>query len=218
MDFGSGSSNREKGKAFTLHHYTKTIYDKAKTFNRVFPLHDYFKPMIGNKKEVKIADLGAGMYSTTGSTLKGVKVDLYPSDEMSNEFNGQLKKFKIKPVFPIEYQNMERLSYPDEMFDIVHCVNALDHCINPYKALKEMYRVCKKGGWIYLRHHFNTARLQKYRGEHKWNMIITIDKDCLFWGTFGNFLLSDCVPGFTNEPKKELKEVKYNMIVSKLQK
>ena len=207
--------NREEGKAFTLHHYKKTLVAKSQAFNRVFLLHDYFEPLIGDKKEVKIVDIGSGMFSTTGSLWRGVKVDIYPSDELADEYMKVLKEQNITPLFPIEKQNMEKLTYPDNTFDIVHSVNALDHCVDPYKAIKEMYRVCKPGGWIYLRHYFNTAIHQKYRGLHKWNIIMTINYDCVFWGELGAFLLSDCVPGFKNESKKENGE-KINMVVSTL--
>jgi ubiquinone/menaquinone biosynthesis C-methylase UbiE len=215
MVSGSGLKNREEGKAFTLHHYTKTLAHKSNAFNRVFPLYDYFKPMIGNKKEVKIADVGAGMFSTTGSVWPGVKIEVYPSDELANEYMQVLKEQNIKPLFPIEKQNMEALTYADNSFDIVHCVNALDHVENPDKAILEMYRICKSGGWIYMRHYFNTADKQKFRGMHHWNITMTINRDCIFLGKSRYFVLSKLVPGFVNVPKKEINE-KVDMVVSTL--
>ena len=65
---------------------------------------------------------------------------------------------------------MSDLTYKDEFFDIVVCINALDHSDNPHKALQEMLRVCKVGGWIYLRHFINNAQNQKYSGLHRWNI------------------------------------------------
>lgn len=216
---GSGYKNdRQDGLDFTLHHYTKTIFAKEKAFNRRFPLDKYLIPFVGNKKEVSIADIGSGMWSTTGSILPGVKVNIYPSDELAEEYMSVLKSYSVKPVFPIEKQNMEALTYEDESFDIVHCVNALDHCLDPKKAIQEMYRVCKKGGYIYLRHFFNTALTQKERGLHKWNIIFTINGDCVFWGPLGSFLLSHVYSDFKNEAKKELGYEKYRMAVSVLHK
>ena len=54
----------------------------------------------------------------------------------------------MKPFIPVEYQDMEKLTYPDEYFDIVWCHNALDHTRNAKEAVKEMIRVCKTDGWI----------------------------------------------------------------------
>jgi len=211
-------TSRSKGKAFSVHHYAKTVFAKAETFNKKFSLDEYIVEMIGDRKKVKIADLGAGMFSTTGSILEGVEVNIHPSDELADEYMEVLKGQDIEPVFPIEKQNMEALTYSDESFDIVHCVNALDHCENPDKAIKEMYRICKPGGWIYLRHFFNVGKLQKYTGEHDWNITLTIDRDCIFWNNNACFLLSELVPGFVNESKKELDYEKYSMVVSRLQK
>lgn len=93
-------------------------------------------PLIGDKKEVKIADIGSGPVSRIGQHLEEVKVEIYPSDKQN---------------FPqIEYQDMEKLTYPDNFFDIVYCSNALDHTRNALAAVKEMIRVCKIGGWVYI--------------------------------------------------------------------
>jgi ubiquinone/menaquinone biosynthesis C-methylase UbiE len=40
----------------------------------------------------------------------------------------------------------EDIPKPDESFDVVLCVNALDHMIHPDKALEEMCRVLKRDG------------------------------------------------------------------------
>jgi ubiquinone/menaquinone biosynthesis C-methylase UbiE len=40
----------------------------------------------------------------------------------------------------------EDIPKPDESFDVVLCVNALDHMIDPGKALAEMRRVMKRDG------------------------------------------------------------------------
>lgn len=40
----------------------------------------------------------------------------------------------------------ENIPKPDESFDVVLCVNALDHMFDPEKALDEIHRVLKRGG------------------------------------------------------------------------
>jgi SAM-dependent methyltransferase len=176
---------------------------KARSFNHAFELPDYFSPMIGDKKEVWIADVGAGVISTTGNTWKTAKVHLYPSDFFWDEYKEFYKLWKIEQFIPMEKQDMENLTYKDEMFDIVHCANALDHCVDPYKALKEMYRVCKVGGWIYLRHIPDEGLKLRYSMQHQWN-ITKEGEDCLIWNYQDKFLLSDCVKGFKTIEKQEL--------------
>ncbi len=163
---------------------------KGRQFNHVFPLAPYFGEMIGDKKEVKIADVGAGMYSTTGSTWPGVTVDLYPSDILSDEFNAILKENNVTPVISVTKEDMLHLSYPDNFFDIVHCANALDHCVFPMDAIKEMYRVCKLGGYIHLRHFEDVGESQHYNGFHLWNLTEE-DGRCVLWNPGHRFDLSD---------------------------
>lgn len=105
-------------------------------------------PFVGDKKEVKVADLGSGPFSRIGRFLDGVEVKVYPSDKQ--DFTDFYKKRKQTSHIPIEYQNMEKLTYPDNFFDVVYCSNALDHTKNALAAVKEMMRICKIGGWIYI--------------------------------------------------------------------
>jgi len=207
-----------KGKKASLVFYEGKINRKAEQFNRIFPLSSYFGSMMGLQNEVLIADLGSGMFSTTGSTWPGVTVRLFPSDALADEYNEILKKHNIIPVIPVVRQDMTDLKYQDNLFDIVHCANALDHCHDPAKALKEMYRVCKRRGWIYLRHFNNVAEDQHYKGLHMWNISRTDDGDCLFRSQTDSFLLSFLFPGVETVIKKEMPYDSDTMVVSKLYK
>ena len=193
----------EKGKERNLRFWKGKLPAKAKSFNFSFPLHEYFGPMIGDKKKVSIVDIGSGVSSTTGSTWKGVEVDLHPCDIWADEYAKFYDLHKIKQHIEIEKQNMEALTYKDESFDIVHCANALDHCVDPFLALREMYRVCKPRGWIYLRHTPNEGERHRYGMQHQWN-IQQEGSDCFIWNYKEKFHLSKCVGGFTTEKKIEL--------------
>ncbi len=208
----------ERGKNNTLHFYRKKLPWKSREFNRKLYLPDYFRTMIGDNKEVAIAEIGAGMFCTIGSLWKSAKVTVYPSDALAVEFNQILKDNNVTPLIPIEKQDMENLTYSDNFFDIVHCCNALDHCTNPLKALKEMYRVCKPGGYIYLRHFVNVGENEKYAGLHMWNLNIEGKNNCLLWNQSERFLLSDHFNRFNTVLKKELDYETDDMVVSILHK
>jgi len=153
----------------TLYFYRAKFRSKLAKFNLPSQLPDYFGPMIGDKKEVTIAELGAGPICTIGNSWKDAKVKIYASDVLQNEFAHLWGKYGATPVVPVEYQDMEHLTYPDSFFDIVHCVNALDHTPLARQALSEMIRVCKTGGWVYLRHMQNQR--SRYHGMHAWDTI-----------------------------------------------
>jgi SAM-dependent methyltransferase len=151
----------------TAFFYRKKFAGKEAKFNVPAKLPDYFAPMIGDKKEVVIAELGAGPVNTIGNEWPGVQVTIYASDVLWPEYKKYWKHHNKYPIVPIEYQDMEHLTYPDNFFDIVHCVNAVDHTPNLYQAIKEMKRVCKLGGWLYLRH--SPGQKTRYGGMHYWD-------------------------------------------------
>ena len=177
---------------YTILFYRKNFETKLAAYNHPSLLPDYFTPMIGDKKEVNIAELGAGPICTIGNSWKDVKVNLYASDILQNEFTALWEQHSATPVVDIEYQDMEHLTYPEGFFDIVHCVNTLDHTIDARGALQEMFRVCKPGGWIYLRHKGDQRK--KWRGMHEWDInmvegetILSNPKESFSLKEFGDF-------------------------------
>lgn len=208
----------EHGKKKTLHFYRKKLPWKSKQFNRKLSLPKYFENLIGNKKEVAIAEIGSGMFCTIGSTWEGVKVNMYPSDILAEQYNQILKDCDVSPLIPIKKQDMENLTYEDNFFDIVHCVNALDHTMDILKALKEMYRVCKPGGFIYLRHFFNVGEKEGYYGMHMWNIDLNEKDECVIWNKEKKFKLSDYFKKATSTKKREVEYETEDLVVSIIQK
>ena len=207
----------QKGKATTLSFYKSKLPLKTKSFNHKFELPDYFNQLINGKKEVVIAELGAGMFCTIGSTWKTAKVKIYPSDILADEYNQILKNHGIDPFMLVEKQDMDKLTYPDNFFDIVHCCNALDHTFNPIKAIKEMYRICKPDGFIYLRHAVNVGKRQNYNGLHLWNLELDQSNDLIIWNPESQYSLRSMFPGLRIINSIE-KESDCDKVISILQK
>lgn len=159
-----------------LNSQTKFYYDrrvkKIKRHNKLRPLRAYFGPMIGDKKRVRIANVGAGMAHTTGMTWDGVEVEIVASDLYAKDYAEMWEG--ETPIVPVEYQDFTQLTYPDNSFDIVHCENALDHTKQAKQAISELKRVSRE--WVYLRHFPNQKTL--FRGHHQWNILL---KDGVCW-------------------------------------
>lgn len=156
-------------------------------------------PLIGDKKEVRIADIGSGSHSRIGYHLEGVKVTVHPSD---------------KQIFPThlhypqtEYQDMEKLTYSDNFFDIVYCSNALDHTKNALAAVKEMIRVCKIGGWVYIECWLDQLQTGY---KHYWDA----KEDGVFVNKTDKFDLKDF--GFKIKFINDHSERRYNRIIATL--
>lgn len=208
----------EHGKKKTLGFYKKKLPWKEKTLNRRSNLPDLFAPMIGSKKKVRIAELGSGMFCTIGTNWPSAEVEIYPSDILANEFNQILKEAGVVPLIPVKYEDMENLSYRDNYFDIVYCVNALDHTINPIQAIKEMYRVTKPGGWIYLKCFIDVGEKEKYAGMHKWNINMDKNNNLIAWKQGKIYQVENYVTGFKSTKTVEPGHEDDEMIVSILQK
>lgn len=159
--------------------YIRKFARKLEQYNVPGPLPAYFGPMIGDKKHVRIAEVGAGPINTIGNEWPGVEVEVVASDVLAAEYAALWREHRAAPVVPVEYQDFERLTYPDESFDVVHCVNALDHTPNAGHALAELLRVCKRGGWVYLRH--APDQRKRFGGHHYWDCRYE-DGKCVFRG------------------------------------
>lgn len=90
--------------------YTAKHLWKEKQLNHSFSLYSYFGALISNKKGVKIADFGSGMFCPVGSTWPNTKVEIYPSDALANEFNQILEDAGVKALIPVKRIQMIKTS------------------------------------------------------------------------------------------------------------
>lgn len=175
----------------TTRFYRQRFKQKEELYNKHSPLLDYFIPMIGDQHRIVIGEMGSGPINTIGTYVAGKDIEIVASDWFQVEYQKFWERSGKTPIIPIEYQNMERLTYPDESFDIVHCANAIDHTVNADLALKEFIRVCKPGGYVYLRHHLNQRSL--HAREHRWDIRME-DGKCAVIGRHMRFFTEDFAP------------------------
>ena len=83
----------------------------------------------------------------------------------------------------------ENLPFKDNSFDVIICINALDHWLEPSLGLKEIRRVLRKGGlFLVVTHTFslpkNTLGLLSHLDQHPLhfthNKVLSLVKDCGF--------------------------------------
>lgn len=72
-------------------------------------------------------------------------------------FEGKLRKLLGKKYLTADmYESADvrmditDIKYPDESFDIIMCNHVLEHVSDDVQAMKELFRVQKKGGWAIL--------------------------------------------------------------------
>ena len=104
---------------------TDTIYQAViKMIDQVF-VHT------GNGRHL---DIGSG----DGRLLKLIS-DSYPLRQSACDYSSRFMKRPNLPVDTVDL-NHERLPYPDEQFDLVTCVETIDHLENFREVIREIYR------------------------------------------------------------------------------
>lgn len=181
----------------SLTFYRNRIDKKASKLNRPRPVPDYLRPMLDGHREVDVADMGSGPFTTIGTVCDDCAVNVRAFDLRADGYQKICNEAGIIPLVPVETQNMEETTLPSNAFDIVHCQNALDHILHPLKAVLEFARICKNGGWIYLQHYTNCGERQNYYSGHFWNLEKSGDR-CRVWNRDDSFFLDDFLTGWTH--------------------
>jgi SAM-dependent methyltransferase len=47
----------------------------------------------------------------------------------------------------MERMDLTDIAHPDNSFDVIYCSHVLEHILDDRKAMRELYRVCRPGGW-----------------------------------------------------------------------
>src|SRR3989339_100409 len=112
--------------------------------------NDIFQKMnFSYKKGKKILDVGCGDCTDIEIFINEFKLNTYGIDIYKHDNVGKLKGFKFKVA------SIKNIPYPDNYFDYVFTHDVLHHIDEKYQrrsnhvnALRELKRVCRKGGYI----------------------------------------------------------------------
>jgi len=124
-------------------------------------------------KEITVLDVGSGPLTKVGHQgPKGLSVKVIASDPLAQFYNEEFKKHRIQVPNPPEFALAEFLSsfYAQSSIDVISCNNALDHCIDPVRAIHEMLIILKVGGVALCSSRRNEGVKANYEGLHQFNI------------------------------------------------
>ena len=121
----------------------------------------------------RILDVGSGPLSAVAGTVPGRTVELVAVDPLARWYGVLYRRHDVSPlVRPVEGRAESlRTSVPADHFDVVVARNALDHAVDPSRAVREMLAVARPGGWVHLEHAEREGERRRYRGLHHWDFL-----------------------------------------------
>ncbi len=108
--------------------------------------------LLNVQPDVHFLDIGCGTGWAVGQAANLVNgKGLFYGVDLSPKMIAKAKdNFSGKENFRFMEANSESIPLDDNFFDIIICTNSFHHYLHPDKALKEMYRLLKNGGKLYI--------------------------------------------------------------------
>ncbi|WP_196805051.1 methyltransferase domain-containing protein [Butyrivibrio sp. VCB2006] len=147
-----------------------------------------------------VVDLGCGLTSMYGKLAKNGEIKLISMDPLAAYYNKLNKVFSAKENVSIDkcrYGLFEFLDcfLPDNYADCIIINNALDHCIDPFRAICKCLKVLKVGAVLHMRHRQSEAVYEGWIGLHRWNIDYEND-DLVIWNKENAINVSDEIRSF----------------------
>jgi SAM-dependent methyltransferase len=78
-----------------------------------------------------------------------VGCDLSPYGSILGEHGWQVETLDIEPGPGVNHVGtVEHTGLPDDSFDLVLCTQVVEHCLDPWGALRELHRIVRPGGYL----------------------------------------------------------------------
>jgi SAM-dependent methyltransferase len=168
----------QKGAPQELAYWEGVIRARVVEASFALPDHDYswlcdqLGLMPGPDESLRLLDVGSGPFGTFRAAEPNARMEIVAADALGDTYNRMLDEFGLSGyprIHPVKAENFS-LVFGRDVFDLVLCGNALDHCENPAKAFGELIAVCKPGGLVHIISFENEGQWEGYHGLHHWNL------------------------------------------------
>lgn len=112
-----------------------------------------------------VLDVGSGVVSILNGL---VPVDSFDPLGELYQFVFDYKSHGLKHPIAVLAEEI----YINELYDIVHISNALDHTQDPFTAYNRLMDAVKPGGYLIVQGFENEATAENWQGFHQWNISV----------------------------------------------
>jgi len=146
------SIKEETRKVFDEHHREQS--KDGRLFKRLTSLisTEYFQVAEDFFKNKKVLDMGCGSNANASYAFLELKAKHVVSADLGSRWMDcayeKLAEYKERST--LESQNVLSLTFKNDTFDFVHCAGVLHHTTDPERGFKELARVTKPGGMVFV--------------------------------------------------------------------
>jgi SAM-dependent methyltransferase len=122
-------------------------------------------------EELRILDVGSGPLTILGKRWGDRTLHITAVDPLADRYAALFERLGIEPLVRPVPGEAERLTetFAADSFDLVYARNCLDHGYDPLLAIRQMLRVARPGGLVFLEHATDEGEHMRYAGPHQWN-------------------------------------------------
>ncbi len=118
----------------------------------------------------RVLDVGAGVFGFAQYVMEKMHLD---RDLVAVDFSLEAGRLTHQhtPALPYVQADTSALPFPNNCFDTVGCGELIEHMEDPRSLVKELFRVCRLGGWVVISTVdtlCDAARLHGDYPEHLW--------------------------------------------------
>ncbi|CAE7447796.1 ubiE [Symbiodinium pilosum] len=126
---------------------------------------------IAPRPTARLLNAGSGPVAPKDIHCEGGTIEVISADGLADLYERMFLMLGLSPPKKLTQCPLEALStcFPDHHFDLVHVRNALDHSLQPTRAIREMLKVTRPGGRVLLRHARDEAAHMNFTGMHQWS-------------------------------------------------
>jgi ubiquinone/menaquinone biosynthesis C-methylase UbiE len=122
-------------------------------------IYDYLRTAQNNllssidiREGINFLDIGCGTGRAVrlAANMAGYRGSFYGADLSAKMIGKARENFNGNANIHFIVANSESIPLEDNLFDIIICTNSFHHYLHPDRALKEMYRLLKTGGRVFI--------------------------------------------------------------------